>query len=220
VPLGIPPPDVSFPLETSAGTVLARLRKATSFDIQTWERTWKPRLKAAGELAANWDWAEQVVLAAEPGHECLALAHVPIRLRDRMPAILRSRIGLPVTVSSVALDGLIALSVTGDQRSRISLGEPLVYVEWLGSAPHNRKAFGPPLIERVSNRLLEVAITASRELGYFGRIGLHSKPDSERVYRKIGMTPGEREKQPDGEWLYFEGVPEWADAFFPKERTK
>ncbi len=66
-------------------------------------------------------------------------------------------------------------------------GRELVYVELLATAPWNRPKLTPnPLYKGVGRILISTAISLSVELGFRGRIGLHSLPQSESWYRGVG----------------------------------
>lgn len=68
-------------------------------------------------------------------------------------------------------------------------GKPLVYVEYLASAPWNSPLFmAEPLFTGVGTMLVFAAIQLSLEQGYGGRIGLHSLPQAETFYQCCGMT--------------------------------
>jgi len=188
--LAVDDPDVIFPDENG---VELHLRSATLGDVDRWLRTWWPELDQAKEWSATWDWAAAVRAASTEGHTCLAISRP-----DK-------------------LDGLVSLSVTDSELSRLEPGRPIVYIDWIDSAPHNRKRFGRQEVKNVTRLLLGVAIDISRQLGFGGRIGLHSGPLVETYYRDhLGMAPGEREEHEDGKWLYFEGSPDWADWFWPE----
>lgn len=66
------------------------------------------------------------------------------------------------------------------------------YIELLATAPWNRPKFvSTPRYKGVGRILLGTAISLSVELGFKGRIGLHSLPQSERWYRnEAGFTDG------------------------------
>jgi hypothetical protein len=62
-------------------------------------------------------------------------------------------------------------------------GKPLVYVTFLSSAPWNIATLvSQPIYKGVGSILLSAAIQMSDELGFKGRIGLHSLPQSESFY--------------------------------------
>ena len=66
-------------------------------------------------------------------------------------------------------------------------GRELVYVELLATAPWNRrKLVTDPRYKGVGRILVGTAISLSVELGFAGRIGLHSLPQSESWYRDAG----------------------------------
>ena len=67
--------------------------------------------------------------------------------------------------------------------------KPLVYVDYLMSAPWNRPVTPRPRFRGVGQRLIRAAIEESQKLGYAGRIALHSLPEAEEFYaEKCGMT--------------------------------
>lgn len=66
-------------------------------------------------------------------------------------------------------------------------GEPLVYVDYLESAPWNLRAETRRYLG-VGQALLKEAARRSIELGYRGRLGLHSLPQVESFYEhKCGL---------------------------------
>ena len=72
--------------------------------------------------------------------------------------------------------------------SRDLIGKRLVYIEALTSAPWNRKEIqNPPRFKGVGSALLRYARLLSVELGYEGRVGLHSLQGAERFYENQGM---------------------------------
>lgn len=81
---------------------------------------------------------------------------------------------------------------------------PLVYIEAIAVAPWNRRRLeDPPYLRGVGRALLLFARQRSLDLGYDGRVGLHSLPDSEEFYRRNQML--EYGADPEKERLvYFE----------------
>lgn len=78
---------------------------------------------------------------------------------------------------------------TQQHRSRITPGQPLVYVEALATAPWNRLAIiRPPELRGVGTALLLFARQRSLQLGYGGRVGLHALPRAERFYERQRMS--------------------------------
>ncbi len=70
------------------------------------------------------------------------------------------------------------------------MGKPLVYVDYIATAPWNlRSLTDTPRYRGVGKVLIEAAITFSRDCGMGGRIGLHALPQAESFYRDTcGMT--------------------------------
>ncbi|MCG8366717.1 MAG: hypothetical protein MJA27_25705 [Pseudanabaenales cyanobacterium] len=99
--------------------------------------------------------------------------------------------------------GLIALE-TQWHRSWIVPEQQLVYVEALASAPWNRVMIQqPPMFKGVGTLLLNFARRRSQQLGYSGRLGLHSLPGARRFYDMKNMM--EYGPDPDRDNLvYFE----------------
>ncbi|MBC6435089.1 GNAT family N-acetyltransferase [Nostoc sp. HG1] len=72
--------------------------------------------------------------------------------------------------------------------SRLNIGKRLVYVDGIATAPTNRiEIQRPPQFKGVGQALLNFARIRSVELGYEGRIGLHSLPRSVGFYEKQNM---------------------------------
>jgi len=69
-------------------------------------------------------------------------------------------------------------------------GKPIVYVEYLEAAPWNvTPIVDEPRFGGVGLRLFECAVRYSHAEGFYGRVGLHSLPQSETFYLgKCGMT--------------------------------
>ena len=93
------------------------------------------------------------------------------------------------------LQGLMKLDVAG-QFGRIpsQLRKPLVYVDYLETAPWNIKplmrAMGKDIqFAGIGTRLIEAAVRLSTDEGFKGRVGLHSLTCAERFYLDVcGMT--------------------------------
>lgn len=101
------------------------------------------------------------------------------------------------------LQGVILLE-TQWHRSWLSERSRLVYVEYLSSAPWNRRPIeDPPYLRHVGQALLRVARQRSVELGYAGRVGLHSIPGSEGFYERLNMMNNGADPDKEG-LVYFE----------------
>jgi hypothetical protein len=73
--------------------------------------------------------------------------------------------------------------------SQITRGKRLVYIDGIASAPWNRiEIQNPPNLRGVGSTLLAFARNRSLELGYEGRVGLHSLPRAEKFYNNQRMS--------------------------------
>lgn len=88
------------------------------------------------------------------------------------------------------LQGLMLVSDLKSARIQAQFGKPIVYVVFLATAPWNRPEIQtPPRYRGVGTIMVAAAVDLSWELGYRGRIGLHSLPAAERFYRvTCGMS--------------------------------
>lgn len=83
--------------------------------------------------------------------------------------------------------GLLWLE-TQQHRSQVKIGQRVVYIEALASAPWNRKTIQkPPELKGVGTVLLNFARFRSLNLGYEGRVALHALPGAERFYDSRNM---------------------------------
>lgn len=92
------------------------------------------------------------------------------------------------------MQGLMLVSLAGHSaRMPPDKGKPLVYIDYLESAPWNVKglADGPPRYGALGTRLVEAAVQLSREEEFSGRVGLHALPQASRFYEQTcGMLSG------------------------------
>ena len=78
--------------------------------------------------------------------------------------------------------------LVGKSSRHPSTSLPLVYVDFVAIAPWNRKAFqSPRRFRNLGTIMIGAAVELSRTLGWDGRCGLHSLPQSVGFYRHIGM---------------------------------
>src|SRR5260370_25615353 len=120
------------------------------------------------------------------------------------------------------LQGLMKLLTVGHTcRLQEQAGKPIVYVDYLESAPWNikplMKALGQlPQYSGIGTILLGAAVRKSQEEGFKGRVALHSLPTSEQFYLKacgmtaVGRDPGKQNL------LWFEFTPDQADRFITR----
>ena len=138
------------------------------------EQLWKPALglvlKWAGrhhlEESSHWDW------------------------RAKLRSIGRSRRRSSFVVECDNMtQGLMIVDVSRKARLEPDCGRGLVYVDYVEVAPWNRREWQPKRVfHSIGSAFLGVAIDWSFQLGFEGRIGLHSLPKAESFYRKVGMS--------------------------------
>lgn len=144
--------------------------------LEDWEARWKPALTTAiakrkaafgpgapRPESAHWDWAQKA---------------------SYIDGLLGAR-GFCVVANGV-VQGLMTLDLTKLARHRSQAKKPLVYVDFLETAPWNRTEFNPEGgLSGVGTALLTAASVVSLEEGFRGRIGLHSLPSAELFYRDV-----------------------------------
>ena len=133
------------------------------------EAVWKPLREALGDLIehGHWDWTLKTPLLDDPAVRFVGIEY------------------------AADMQGMMAVFESGyDSRLPLTRGDPLVYVEYVESAPWNLRLPGQTQRYRgVGSRLLEHAVARSIELGYGGRLGLVALPQAESFYeRTCGMT--------------------------------
>jgi hypothetical protein len=117
------------------------------------------------------------------------------------------------------LQGIMKLETAGRSgRLPQQQGKPLVYVDYLETAPWNIKPLAQALCKTpqfgaVGTRLIEAAVRKSLEDGFHGRLALHSLSTSERFYlENCGMTAVGRDPAKQN-LLWCEFTPERAEIF-------
>lgn len=170
----------------SRGFVEARLYSpADAANAADFEQRWRPdfdqrraELKASGNLTlqalrennmedSHWLWAEKVDFSTD-------------RLDRRSFAI----------VAEDVTQGLMLVTTVGFAREASQRGKPLVVVDFLATAPWNRKGFSNSARFKGVGRIMMIAaISLSVQEEFNGRLGLHSLPQTEQWYRDVvGMT--------------------------------
>ena len=114
------------------------------------------------------------------------------------------------------LQGLMIVDLTRSGRLVSQAGKPLVYVEFLATAPWNRKELtSSPVFRGVGSVLVYVAIQLSLDEQFHGRIGLHSLPRANDFYQNVcGLTLVGPDPQKQ-DMCYFEMTPDQAKRFRP-----
>ena len=180
----------------------------TEAQLADWEGEWLPelfkaiqRLHRAGVTRADWPqsrhWNWRKKAAALQG--------------------MLANPGFAIICGGVTQGMMLVDTTTKRCRIAEQAGKNLVYVEFVENAPWNRKELAdPPRYRGVGSILMGAAIELSKELGFKGRIGLHSLPQANGFYANVcGMTDlGADAKYHD--MRYFEMTPDQAEAFLEK----
>ncbi len=149
--------------------------------VNDYTSNWKEQLRLYGQEDKFWDWEFKLkfIINRQENREGYAIEY------------------------SGETQGLMLIE-TQMHGSRISEGKRLVYIDGIASAPWNREFIQrPPKLKGVGTALLAFARNRSIELGYEGRVGLHSLPGAEEFYENQGMIDlGEDEDYDD--LVYFE----------------
>jgi hypothetical protein len=112
------------------------------------------------------------------------------------------------------LQGLMLASDLRSARLEAQFGKPIVYVEFLATAPWNRPEIqNPPRYRGVGTVMVTAAVELSWELGYRGRTGLHSLPAAETFYREVCRMHALGKDSAHQDLMYFEMTEKQADAF-------
>lgn len=108
-------------------------------------------------------------------------------LRKARYAIVRRNYRLLGMVCDGEMQGMMILRLDLSSRREESLGEPLVYVDYLAAAL--RSLTNLPRFAGVGRGLLGAAVQTSDAMGWSGRVGLHALPQAERFYEQVcGMV--------------------------------
>ena len=144
--------------------------RCTAADFNAAEAEWGPlrrQFRASGESGAietaqehgHWNWGRKAPPLSDPAFRGIAL-----KFEGRTQGLMLVR-----------LEGIM---------SRLDAApRPLVYIEFIEVAPWNlRGLFQAPEFSRVGTALFREAVRLSESLGFEGRVGLHSLPQSEEFY--------------------------------------
>lgn len=149
--------------------------KVTDEHLALWDTTWAPAMhvhRANTPVSdtpedSHWDWKHKATAWRRLlGYQSYAL------------------------VCQGELQGLMLTNDITSARLAVQFGKPLVYVQFVATAPWNRPEIQtPPKYRGVGRVFILAAIQASLDEGYKGRVGLHSLPKAEGFYRdKCGFT--------------------------------
>jgi GNAT superfamily N-acetyltransferase len=161
--------------ESDGAAVPVRLRLMDRRAAEAFVSTWQPLLRKGGAQDAEWPWlAEYEQIAASGGRD---------------PDTEQTWEMLQLATDDGEIHGLCSFKhpVTA------LLGETqrLLYVERLAAAPWNRPAAKPTRKALgCGASMLRYALRRSVELGFDGRLGLHSlnDPSTHGFYEKLGMA--------------------------------
>ena len=122
------------------------------------------------------------------------------------------------------MQGLLALREGELSRIVTSARLPIVYIDYLSTAPWNYEMFLSRIGERSRFRgcgtiLMAVAVTLSQELGYNGRVGLHSLVEAEGFYSHVCRMTNMGIDMGRGGFRYFEMTPGQANDFMQRSKT-
>jgi len=199
-----------FDLVAQAVVEAELVDEVTTDDFLVTQLEWRPvvveatrelvRLRAHDLVPGHfhWDWTRKAAQL-----ELLAVSFIAIRCAG-------------------SLQGLMKIETAGHEcRLPEQAGKPLVYIDYLETAPWNVKSLmkaldRPTRYGGVGSRLIEAAVRRSLAEEFRGRVGLHSLPTSERFYiEACGMTPVGRDPAKQN-LLWCEFTPEQAEAFLTK----
>jgi len=181
-----------------------RLVRATLFDaildrhLDDVEQLWEGFPVVGPQEHGHWDWRGKTT------HYAGSLSHDAFALECNGQA-----------------QGLMIVSTIKRCRLQQQSSQHLVYIEYLQTAPWNRRVVARrPSYRGVGTVLVAAAIQRSVEEGYGGRIGLHSLPQANRFYGdKCGMTDlGPDAEYPNAPLRYFEMTEQQAQAFMGEGR--
>jgi hypothetical protein len=150
-------------------SVVGALVSLTRKHLDDFSIVWRERLKTSADEDQYWDWEQKqrIYLAGGMGiYEGYAIECEQLT------------------------QGMMLIQSRG-YRSQIEPMRRLVYVHSLATAPWNR-IMNPDLngFRAVGGALLRFARLRSEELNYGGLVGLHSLPNAEVFYRKMGLIDG------------------------------
>jgi hypothetical protein len=179
------------------------LDEVTDQHLAMWNDSWRPAMEAycAGRIFRDkpedhhWDWKWK----ANEWRPLLGYHSFAI-------------------VCESSLQGLMLASDFRSARLQAQFGKPIVYVDFLATAPWNRpEVQNPPRYRGVGTVMVAAAVELSWDLEYRGRIGLHSLSLAERFYReKCGITElGKDAAHQD--LMYYEMTDNQAEKFRQKQ---
>lgn len=166
---GLDPAHLDFMNTRWKPLLIARRDKAlldffTLPKAQQTDAVWRQKESIYGAPDAHWDWAQKCALAPQSNSRVFGL------------------------LNGADVEGAMVIKL-GETSRLGGSDEPLLYVDFVSTAPWNRSPIQNPQRFNGLGRVLMGAATAiSIAEGLDGRCGLHSLVAAEGFYRKIGMT--------------------------------
>jgi hypothetical protein len=115
------------------------------------------------------------------------------------------------------LQGMMLANDFKSARLEAHFGKPVVYIEFLATAPWNRPEFHKPTRYRgVGTVMIAAAVELSFDVGYRGRIALHSLSAAEPFYRDSCQMAELGADAAHHDLVYFEMTSSQAEAFRQK----
>jgi len=153
------------------------------------EDRWNERLGEFGAQDWDWNWEDKT--------------------KNKFTGSSYRALGI---VDETSVEALMVLNLSWESRLDVANPVTSAYVEYVAVAPWNRRMIVPtPRFNGLGKVLLNIAVTVSLDEGMEGRCGLHSLPQAEGFYKRIGMH--DLGLDADENLKYFEFSPEGAKKF-------
>jgi GNAT superfamily N-acetyltransferase len=183
---------ILFVRSTGAEVAASVYRTLDQKNFDDFEKLWFPQLETARNSVPSWE-AAAAVDAQDSHWKWVEKAVDATRIMGRDTFAVEC---------AGETQGLMLID-DGFARLPSQRARDLVYIELLATAPWNRPKLDPAArYKGVGRILIGTAISLSFDLGFGGRIGLHSLPQSEVVYQTMGFTDVEYDAAK--EMRYFE----------------
>ncbi len=133
-------------------------------------------------IESKWADARKRLATGDPDVRLAPLEHSHWDWRNKAQSVEAGIHMLVAVECEGEAQGVMAV-LSESKHSRLS-GEPIVYVDYLESAPWNlRLSTAAPRFLGVGTVLIEEAVRLSCDKGFGGRLGLHSLPQAETFYK-------------------------------------
>lgn len=145
----------------SASALVAAEKEWGPIRLEAWERLEREGRQNEIPQHCHWDWGRKSLNLGFLNYRCCGIEY------------------------EGRYEGLLMLMLSGKYaRLPPEVGKPLVYIDYIESAPWNSaKMVATPLFGAIGAVLMQAAVAVSYEEEYHGRVGLHALPQSESFYR-------------------------------------